>query len=55
MRKKLNATPLAGLRNRFKCKHCGESGYVVVWIACGACKEETQFGWWKPEKPDQGE
>ena len=52
--KKLNATPLAGLRNRFKCKDCGESGYLGIRVECTACGEEAQYGWWKPKTPEQG-
>lgn len=47
---KLGGTPMAGLRDRFKCS-CGANGLVVVQVACTACGTEKRYGWWPSSAP----
>lgn len=46
LRSWLNNTPNAGLRSRFKCKHCGADGLIATYIKCTKCNTANWWGWW---------
>ena len=48
LRKNLNNTHTARLRERFKCE-CGVEGFVTARIRCASCYRESWWGWRPPK------
>ena len=44
---RIDALPLAGLRESFRC-WCGAHGFVAVKVVCTGCGGETAYGRWPP-------
>lgn len=42
----LQATPVYGTRNVFKCNQCGSQGLVAITLKCTKCGRDSQWGWW---------
>jgi hypothetical protein len=47
---KLRASLGVGVRDTFKCTHCGTDGLVAIHLKCTGCSHETWWGWWAPRK-----
>lgn len=44
LREKVDGSPLAGIRQRFKCS-CGTEGLVAAGVRCTNCGREATYGW----------
>ena len=44
LRKRVDGSPLAGIRHLFECS-CGTKGLVAVRVCCTACGKESRYGW----------
>jgi hypothetical protein len=49
---KLRASLGVGVRDTFKCTHCGTDGLVAIHLKCTGCSHETWWGWWAPRKEE---
>lgn len=45
---KLRTSLGIGVRDTFKCTHCGTTGLVAIHLRCTKCSHETWWGWWAP-------